>query len=497
MELEFQQVHISYLQCVLHETILQEESGETIVPDSMPDMDRIVDSFAGVILRGKECQGGTVSLVGDIQAGVLYAAQQEDMPRQISVYLPFSLRRSLSAADGCQSVVECRVRSVDARMLNSRKVSIRVGLCIVLQVYEPRDEVCSQPGQQARWLQMKYAEYPMQLPVECGQKSMLLRDTMPLGTGQPEAARLLHIGARCEITDEKLTGSKAVCKGQLLMRLLYETREQSLAACEVSLPFSQFIDLEREYEEQGLQLIPVITGLEAVAEGDSVTVEAGINLQCMIHQTVQVPMLRDAYATRGELELQWRNYEMLPRLDSRLIRQELRQELRAEAAEVVRAEAMADAPQTEWQDGFCRVRVPVQMQVLYRDSQGQFRSGTCRAELTAEVPAEKCRCHIRLSEFGPLFAAPAGGGIEIRLPAALQCDWYADRELQSICGGTMEEGQAREDGPAVIIRTLESDGDLWDIAKELRTTVSAIQIANDMEEESAPAGTMLLIPIVA
>ena len=54
MELEFQKVHISYLQCVLHETILQEESGETIVPDSMPDMDCIVDSFAGVILRSKE-----------------------------------------------------------------------------------------------------------------------------------------------------------------------------------------------------------------------------------------------------------------------------------------------------------------------------------------------------------------------------------------------------------------------------------------------------------
>lgn len=85
----------------------------------------------------------------------------------------------------------------------------------------------------------------------------------------------------------------------------------------------------------------------------------------------------------------------------------------------------------------------------------------------------------------------------MRLPLGLRCDWYADRQLHSICGGTLEEGQAREDGPAVIIRTLESDGDLWDIAKELRTTVSAIQIANDMEEEIAPAGTMLLIPIVA
>ena len=54
------------------------------------------------------------------------------------------------------------------------------------------------------------------------------------------------------------------------------------------------------------------------------------------------------------------------------------------------------------------------------------------------------------------------------------------------------------DRPAVIIRTVPEDSSIWEIAKELRTTVSAIQIANDMEEEDqVPAGTMLLIPIVA
>ena len=42
MELEFQQVQIPYLRSVLYETVLHEESGETVVPDTMPDMERIV-----------------------------------------------------------------------------------------------------------------------------------------------------------------------------------------------------------------------------------------------------------------------------------------------------------------------------------------------------------------------------------------------------------------------------------------------------------------------
>ncbi len=497
MELEFQQVHISYLQNILQETILQEESGEAIVPDSMPDMERIVDSFASVILRGKECQGGSVSLVGDIQAGVLYMAQQEDKPRQIPLYLPFSLHRSISTAEDCRCMVQCWVRSVDARMLNSRKLSIRVGLCIALQVFEQQEELCCKPGQPERYLQMKYDQYPMQLMVECGQKNMLLRDTLSLGVNQPQVEKLLHIGAQCEVTEEKLTGNKAVCKGQVLLHLLYETPEESLASCELSLPFSQFIDLEREYEEQGLSLLPVLTSLEAAAEGEGITAEVGICLQCCISQTVQVPILRDAYATRGNLSLQWRNYGMQPRLDSRMIHQELRQELPATASEVVWAKAMPDAPQLQWQGDLCQVRVPVQLQVLYRDQQGQLQSAGRRAELCTELPAAKSQCKAWMLELGSVFAAAGAGRIEVRLPVSLRCDWYAEESLRSICGASLEDSREAQEGPAVIIRTLETDGELWEIAKELRTTVSAIQIANDMEEEIAPAGTMLLIPIVA
>ena len=414
----------------------------------------------------------------------------------IPLYLPFTLRRTVAGED-CQCTVRCHVRSVDARMLNSRKLSVRVGLCLALEVYEPQAEVCCRPTTRERRLQMKCADYPMQLPVECGEKNLLLRDTVALGAGQPAAARLLHTAGRCEIVEEKLTGSKAVCKGSLQLSVLYETPEGSLAATQLSLPFSQFMDLRGSYEEQGLHLMPVLTSLEASVEGEGIGVEAGICMQLCVTQTVPVPLVEDAYATRGTLELQWREYGMRPRLDHRLLHQELRQELPAQAVQVVRAEALPDVAQAEWQAEHCRVVVPVQLRVLYLDAEGQYQCVSHRAELQAEVPAANRRCRVWAWVDGALFAAPGAGGIEVRLPMAICCDWYSDAELRSICGGTLADGHPREDDPAVIIRTMEGDVPLWDIAKELHTTVSAIQLANDMEDDVAPAGTMLLIPIVA
>ena len=78
----------------------------------------------------------------------------------------------------------------------------------------------------------------------------------------------------------------------------------------------------------------------------------------------------------------------------------------------------------------------------------------------------------------------------------VRASWYDETEHTCICAARLEEG-AKEERPALIIRTLDSDRPLWDIARELRTTVSAIQLANDLDADVAPAGTMLLIPIVA
>ena len=494
MEMEFQQVRIPYLRCVLYETVLHEESGETVVPDAMPDMERIVDSYACVMLRSRECQEAAVSLTGDIQAGVVYMAPGEDTPRELAVYLPFHLRRSAPGAVRCMA--SCRVRSVEARMLNSRKLGLRVGLCITLRLWEPAEQICYAPGDCGKRVQLRCAEYPMRLAAECAEKTVLLRDSLALGPGQPEALRIVHADARCRISDEKLSGSQAVCKGTVQLSVLYETPDLELSGAELSLPFSQLIELKGSYDEQGLEIVPALTSLNVSLENGQVAVEAGVCLQCLVTRPVSVPMVEDAYATRGVLHAEYQSCALQPQLDSRVLRQELRQELPVQAEEVIRAEALLDAPELQQTSGAVRVRVPVQLRVLCRDAQGQYRQAEGKAELTAEIPAEAALCRAEVSADGVLFAAPAAGRIELRLPLALQMRWYDGAEKQFLSGLRLDDAP-RTERPAVVVRTLEEDAPLWDIAKELRTTVSAIQTANDLEGDLAPAGTMLLIPIVA
>ena len=136
------------------------------------------------------------------------------------------------------------------------------------------------------------------------------------------------------------------------------------------------------------------------------------------------------------------------------------------------------------------------VRALYRDHQGLCRQAEGRAELAQELPAAPSLCRAEARIEGQIFAAPGAGRIEMRIPAAVSVRWYDEQTHEGIVSAQLTEGP-REVRPSVILRMLEAESSLWEIAKELRTTVSAIQTANDLDAETAPAGTILLIPIVA
>ena len=129
MELMFESKSADFLREVIFDTISQEETAETIVPDSYPDVEQVLDTFASTVLRGKDYRNGSVSISGGIHAGVIYNPEDQSAPRALHFYIPFTVKLEHEAiTEATRICVDCRVRSVDARIMNSRKVMIRVNL---------------------------------------------------------------------------------------------------------------------------------------------------------------------------------------------------------------------------------------------------------------------------------------------------------------------------------------------------------------------------------
>ena len=58
----------------------------------------------------------------------------------------------------------------------------------------------------------------------------------------------------------------------------------------------------------------------------------------------------------------------------------------------------------------------------------------------------------------------------------------------------MQAQEETPDRPSVILRTIERDTSVWDIAKACNTTQELTK-ANELQEDVVPAGTLLLLPL--
>lgn len=500
MELRFDSRTMKYLSRVLQEAKCQEETMETIVPDSFPDVDRVLCGNAVVVMRSKECRTGSAVVSGGIRANALYMAEGEKCPRCLEVYLPFTVKVEDAALTESAQVLFCaHARNVDVRMLNSRKLVIRVNLCWQMTAYDTCQQTLCVPENPPESLQLHTVEYPMLLPVETAERSFQMTEDLSLPARYPLVGSVYQFTPRLEITEQRLAGNKAVFKGLVRLRMLYGTEGDNVAVHETEIPFSQYCELAQVYDEEEMQLQMALTGCEVERavqpDGEGLVLSLHILAQCVVNRQEIVSLTEDAYSLDGEFVPQWQECAFACRLDRQVFSRMVREGREGSISDVVDAWCCADHPQMTRVSGGMEVTTPVLVSILYRDGQGDLQSMSFRSESTEKINlAENVRC-TAMADVGDVTAISTGSGIELRYPVSTTVESVVDGNYRTLCGGEIRETeQRRVMRPAVIVRRTRSGESLWDIAKASGTTVEKIRRANHMDAEFTDAG-VLLIPM--
>ena len=144
MELELERIGWNGYEAALETTVCQEETLESIVPDACPDVLRICETEGIVCLRDKVVQEGRLTLSGSVRASLLYLPDGGEGLRRMEVELPFTCPVEHPGLTPEWKVVAVpRIQGADARLLNPRKVLVRVSLAVWLQACAPvEEELC-------------------------------------------------------------------------------------------------------------------------------------------------------------------------------------------------------------------------------------------------------------------------------------------------------------------------------------------------------------------
>ncbi len=119
MEAELKKTGMDRYNAVFSACFSREETAETVVPDVLPDIARIIDTDANVFLRGKEAVNGRATVTGSLEFTVVYLPDGEQGLRKLDLTLPFSASADApEIREGCRMVAKLSLNSAETRLLN-------------------------------------------------------------------------------------------------------------------------------------------------------------------------------------------------------------------------------------------------------------------------------------------------------------------------------------------------------------------------------------------
>lgn len=211
MELELKKECLDTYELGEPQTLTQEETAETIVPDYCPDIARIISAEGVVCLHGGTEQDG---VTGTVRVTVLYTPENESGVRALEFAMPFSAQGEGLA--GCAHVVvETEIELLESRMLNPRKIFTR---CKLVTHLASCRKVCLTISSDAETdpallVEKRCCGQTMSLLRQVAEKDLTFSETMSLSLGREGAAELLHCRANGIVTETKAIGNKLIFKG--------------------------------------------------------------------------------------------------------------------------------------------------------------------------------------------------------------------------------------------------------------------------------------------
>ena len=495
MEIQFQKTVVPYLQTLTQQLQTQEQTQQVRLSDAMPDIGKVLASWGQVLLRGKEWRSDSFSVSGGVKAWVLYEPEDGTQPRCVESWLPFQMKWDIPDSDRDGTVIACPMAPhVDARMLSDRKLMVRANVSIQACAMVPSDAVLHAPAELPPDVQTLSNTYPMLLPIEAGEKAFEMEESISLPSAEQPMETLLRYTLEPTLAESKLVADKLVLRGLARLEMLYMGTDSRLHNWGMELPFSQYTQLDEQYDSGGeVKICFGVTALEMEpGENGEMTLKAGITAQYTLYDPRQIAVVEDMYSPNREIKLTVDQLHLPSVLDvqSHTIRAEATPENMP--ARIADALFLADSPRLQVEDDWVQAALSGTFQLLGTDDEGNLRSENSRWEDSWSIPASPdADVRVNVNSVAPPQAAGSGVRTELQL-----CAMTAMQQPIRVVTGA-ELGEMTEpdpNRPSLILRRIGEES-LWELAKRTGSTVEAIQKLNGLQQEPT-ADQMLLIPVM-
>lgn len=472
---------------------------DCVIPDTMPDVGSVIDAEGTVLLRSRNTEDDRVALEASVSAVILYLPEGDGPVRCLPVSIPVELSMDTPGVslmdEDVRTVFRLRLRALDARMVNSRKIAVRADV--------EADAVCFSKSVLRVACEPEAGQTPVHLLTgsaaavtvsDIREKIFVVTDSYALPGGR-NAERILSQRVEVFPEEAKFVSGKIVFRGKVKATILFgDGQGEPLCSGQYETEFSQIMEAEGEGDVQP-EVHIALTGVyldmpDAADPQGRLSAELHMAAHCICRQSGEIRYISDVYSNCVHLIPEMESISICTQARTVSMRQTVtgKAEPAVGDGEVLSVSAMVGSV-SRVDSG---VKTSVGIRILVRSGSGQYTVSRCRlgAEFSLDIP-EQCELSGVSVKATDVYYAAGSGGADARVTLQLDGVMTLTKTVECVGSITADEDDVRDydSYPSVTLVRTGRESNLWSLAKKHHSTMEAISLANEGKAEG-----LLLIP---
>ncbi|MGN0612287.1 MAG: SPOCS domain-containing protein [Porcipelethomonas sp.] len=282
----------------------QEQSVELdyILPDYCPDIFKLINCSVSPAITSRSVNGDSLNYELSADIKILYCAENDSTVQCIRQRLVYNRTAALGGNVSDPDIRICpKTDHINCRVVNKRRIDMRGAVSVKISVTgeSKQEAICDINGMN---IQMK------KIPVEYMAKKIIrskvitISDDVELNMSKPPAISIVRNQVMLSEPEKKIIANKLVAKGEAEIKLLY-TCTDGMETMGFTVPYSQIIDMEgidESYEctvKAETLSCDISPAADSSGENKLLRCELRIELRCCGYKTIPVKLVSDAFST--------------------------------------------------------------------------------------------------------------------------------------------------------------------------------------------------------
>lgn len=498
---------ISHTQCLLNGREECGYSGEYTLPEYYPDIAVVLKCIAEPRLQNRQFSGDKLLIDGTVNMRVLYLDEGRCSVHSAEFTVPFSC--AMSGCESCDSSpvsLKFSSKYVNARAVSPRRFEVHGAVKVSARAYgNEMDSIVLVPENDE--LYARCESVALSKLVGSSEKIMTVSEVLEFPSSLPPAEMLLGGTCVAQMKEWKVLPGKVIARGILMIHQLYtEDQDAGSTHClDFEVPFSQIMDINGVGDGHlCCGEVQVLTDTERCVigpDGNNTLLEitAKLSLQAYVYESMEMPIVLDAYHTKYPLDLEMKNKEYWAYCGSRkeeTVLPILMEMSNNPLQELLDVWLQPNVTETDVDGEVVRITGDMQISVLGRTPEGEItyfeKTETYRLEFPCvgnEVLADVCVQQLNYRVLD--------GKLEIHARLCVTLEQYKMVECATLMDIHLDRDRPyRQTKAGAILYYAQPGETLWDISRECRTSPALIQKENASLPETLTSACVLLVPIV-